>query len=118
MFIFLAAFMVLKPMIPIIEYVTNFQYISTVLCENKNKPKMHCNGKCHLKKNLKKTFEADGSTPASDKVNFLTEWIILFLNPVESIEMIPDLSPELQHASLVRNTYEYLYSSDLLHPPS
>jgi hypothetical protein len=31
----------------------NERYISTVLCENKNRPEMHCNGRCILAKKLK-----------------------------------------------------------------
>jgi phosphoribosylformylglycinamidine (FGAM) synthase-like amidotransferase family enzyme len=30
----------------------NKEYIATHLCENKNKPMLHCNGKCHLQKQL------------------------------------------------------------------
>ena len=43
-----------RPLIPIMEYHANFNYIATVLCENKDKPSLNCNGKCYLKKQLKK----------------------------------------------------------------
>lgn len=36
------------------NYEMNKEYITKNFCENKNKPKMHCNGKCHLKKQLEK----------------------------------------------------------------
>lgn len=36
------------------DYLLNYDYISKVLCINKDKPEMHCNGKCHLAKELKK----------------------------------------------------------------
>ncbi|MDQ3111017.1 MAG: hypothetical protein M3R17_14075 [Bacteroidota bacterium] len=36
------------------DYEWNKEYISKTLCENKNKPQSHCNGKCHLKKQLAK----------------------------------------------------------------
>ncbi|POY38393.1 hypothetical protein C3K47_03060 [Solitalea longa] len=35
-------------------YEVNKSFISTYLCENKNKPKLHCNGQCYLMKALKK----------------------------------------------------------------
>jgi len=41
------------PINPVIHYVLHKKYYAEVLCENKDKPKMHCNGKCHLKKELK-----------------------------------------------------------------
>lgn len=40
-----------------ISFKLNEQYISSVLCENKNKPEMHCNGRCILAKKLKQAEE-------------------------------------------------------------
>ena len=51
----------LKPISPIIGYYINYDYIVNVLCENKDKPVMKCNGKCHLAKELKKAN--DGIDP-------------------------------------------------------
>lgn len=34
------------------NYALNLHYYQTVLCENKDKPALKCNGKCHLKKEL------------------------------------------------------------------
>ncbi|ASZ13807.1 hypothetical protein KTO58_05125 [Chitinophaga pendula] len=34
------------------EYELNQPFIARVLCENRDKPAMHCNGKCHLRKQL------------------------------------------------------------------
>jgi len=52
----LAAIMlqVLGKFMVLVDYSLNKNYIANVLCVNKNKPKMHCNGKCYLKKQLKK----------------------------------------------------------------
>jgi hypothetical protein len=36
------------------DYQLNKSYIIAELCINKSKPKMHCNGKCHLVKQLQK----------------------------------------------------------------
>lgn len=42
------------------DYLLNKDYIAKVLCINRNKPEMHCNGKCHLAKELKKQEEPSG----------------------------------------------------------
>lgn len=42
-----------RPVFPIIEYYANYDYIATVLCENRDKPYLKCNGKCYLEKQLK-----------------------------------------------------------------
>ena len=45
----------IRPIFPIIEYHANYDYIASVLCENRDKPYLKCNGKCYLEKQLKKT---------------------------------------------------------------
>jgi hypothetical protein len=51
------------------DYHINKEYISKVLCVNKSKPKMHCNGKCHLKKELSKAEKKEQSpaNPLNEK---------------------------------------------------
>jgi hypothetical protein len=43
------------PVIPIVDYLINKDYIAKNLCVNRDKPKSCCKGKCHLVKQLKKT---------------------------------------------------------------
>jgi len=50
---------IISPAIPMADYVINYKHISQDLCENKDKPWMHCNGKCHLKKEIKKVMGDD-----------------------------------------------------------
>ncbi|MBC8644541.1 hypothetical protein H9W95_12115 [Flavobacterium lindanitolerans] len=50
-------------MLPVIEYAINYDYIATVLCINKDKPEMKCNGKCHLMKELAKSSQDDSDQP-------------------------------------------------------
>lgn len=45
----------LGPFLPVFDYLINYDYISTELCENKDKPILTCNGKCYLEKQVKKT---------------------------------------------------------------
>ncbi|WP_425423142.1 hypothetical protein [Spirosoma panaciterrae] len=37
----------------IAHYQLNKEYIARVLCENRDKPQMHCDGKCYLARRLK-----------------------------------------------------------------
>jgi hypothetical protein len=50
------------------SYQLNKDFISTHLCENRNKPQMHCNGKCHIIKKLKEDSKQDNS-PVNIKSN-------------------------------------------------
>lgn len=54
----------LKPVEPILEYCFNYNYIVTELCVNKDKPQLHCNGKCYLMKQLKKQSTNNSSKKA------------------------------------------------------
>ena len=44
-----------RSFLPIIDYMINYKYITTVLCINKNRPELLCNGICYIKKELAKT---------------------------------------------------------------
>ena len=52
-------------LIVIANYSINKEYISKNFCENKAKPKLHCNGKCHLKKELQKEDKKE-NTPSNN----------------------------------------------------
>jgi len=57
-------------MLIVIEYQVNKNYIAQVLCINKTKPQLQCNGKCHLAKELKKADQAEQKLPAPLKEKF------------------------------------------------
>ena len=42
-----------------IGFEANQTYIAKELCENKDKPEMHCNGKCYLMKKLKQAQDKE-----------------------------------------------------------
>lgn len=77
--------LIFKPVFPIVDYIVNYQYISTVLCVNKDKPKLNCCGKCHLKKELAKA--ADETPNNSEKKNnFKFEIELLFFEKIATID--------------------------------
>jgi hypothetical protein len=57
LFLFLYVAAILAPLYPVLDYMLHKEQIASVYCENKNKPAMHCNGKCHLMKQIKKAAE-------------------------------------------------------------
>ena len=59
--------MLIKPVLPVIDYVVNYEYISTQLCENVEKPELKCNGKCHLMKELSKASENEKPIQSNKK---------------------------------------------------
>lgn len=45
----------------LLDYCLNKKYIAATFCENRNRPQLHCNGKCHLRKALKKDDARQGN---------------------------------------------------------
>jgi len=54
--------------VPILDYMIHYNYIKTVLCVNKNKPEMHCNGQCHLKMMIKKETQEENQNTKFPKI--------------------------------------------------
>lgn len=46
-----------RPVLPVFDYVINQDYIAEYLCVNKDKPMLECNGKCYLAKMLQEEQE-------------------------------------------------------------
>ncbi|SHJ89010.1 hypothetical protein SAMN05444371_0084 [Epilithonimonas mollis] len=47
----------LRPVMPLIDYAVNYNYITKNLCENRAKKEMDCKGKCYLAKELSKSSQ-------------------------------------------------------------
>ena len=115
--------MVLKPILPVLDYIVNYDYISKVLCENKAKPELKCNGKCHLMKELAKASdsEASGEKPInSDKKDNSKQGIeLLFCNEVSEINF---RQIYFYNKTSIEDSYANLYfhsvSCSVFHPPT
>jgi len=59
-------FMLVKPAIPFIEYLARKEFIIENFCINRNKKEMKCDGKCHLKEQVRK----EASQSSDDKAPF------------------------------------------------
>jgi hypothetical protein len=112
----LALVLFLKPTLPVIEYVANYDYISKVLCVNKDKPKMHCNGKCHLMKELAKTSEQEKPISSDKKITAL-EKEVLFFQEIKSVEIKPFYQNNTAITDNYSNLYFHLSSFSVFHPP-
>ncbi|KAA9339119.1 hypothetical protein F0P96_00350 [Hymenobacter busanensis] len=49
----------------VLDYQVHKERVTQLFCINKARPQMHCNGKCHLRKQLRKATEGTGKTPAA-----------------------------------------------------
>jgi len=51
----------------------NKNYIAAKLCENRNKPWMHCNGKCYFMKKIKQAQDREKNDERSSQKNLFQE---------------------------------------------
>lgn len=51
----------------------NQKYIAAKLCENRNKPWMHCNGRCYLAKKLKQAADKQAANERETQKNLIQE---------------------------------------------
>jgi hypothetical protein len=98
----------------LIHYQLNKEFIAKNLCENRNKPQMHCNGKCHLAKQLKKA-EAEESKNHSKRIN-TQEFFSLFSSRSASVILVPD-TKGTEMVFAYSNHYSSAYTGSPFHPP-
>jgi hypothetical protein len=67
-------------------YQINKEYITRVLCENRDKPQLHCDGHCFLAKKLKDQEEKKDQQ-TSEQVQNLPS-LQLFASPLASFEFL------------------------------
>jgi len=103
----------LKPVMPVFDYVINQDYIAEYLCINKDKPEMHCDGKCYLMQMLaEQNQEKKQNLPAIDLREYPIGFVqILHLSP--SVEV----SNETTDNTTYSKQYSFLFNHSLFHPP-
>lgn len=101
-------------------YEWNKNYVATVLCENKDKPQMHCCGKCYLNKQLNKV---DSETDKNNGRNLPSKWektetAPFILPEVFSLTVTTITATAITHHAHYINAAGYDPSADIFHPPS
>ncbi|MBW2960491.1 hypothetical protein [Mesonia aestuariivivens] len=113
-FITLYFLAMLKPVEHILEYCFNYNYIVNVLCVNKEKPRLNCNGKCYLIKQLQKQ--------SSENSHRKRQSIQLENYPIGFVEIITIHQPQPfnfyhQKNHFYFNHYDYLGKNIPFQPP-
>ena len=97
------------------EYYANKDFIAKNLCENRDKPKMHCDGKCCLKKKLAK----EGKNQAPSPTNQKSEQVVTLYFSDTKFEIKPVASTILPKKYFSFNELKtYSYHHSVFHPPT
>ncbi|AKK72872.1 hypothetical protein HX13_07795 [Chryseobacterium sp. P1-3] len=112
--IFIIFTVAIRPVLPLINYVVNYDYIVKNLCENKDVPQSTCKGKCYVGKELAKT-EKQSNTSQTIKIAgldvFLSNEILTFPDHKEH-ELFAE-APGSGHFNFSSSDY----FSRVFHPP-
>ena len=115
---FVAFFILLKPIMPIFDYIFNYDYIVTELCINKDRPDLACNGKCYLMQSLARQADEEHE----EKRGILANRYELPLLYFEVDKVIFDEKPvnfkkgEKQQFSYLA-LYTFLFNKRMVKPP-
>jgi hypothetical protein len=101
-----------------VDYTLHQAEITRKFCENKAKPKLQCNGKCHLAKQLAKQEKEEKSTSETSK--FKLE-VVELTAPIQETEQFsyPIISSSLNKAQFnYSETTSDSYLASIFHPPT
>ncbi len=115
-FIFATIFL-LKPALPLLSYVVNYDFITAELCINKDNDNLDCNGKCHLKKELAKA-SGQSENSGSDRKMKQAEIEILFIDTTDEFYLEKPFFHQRRAVDSYVNFYRFAASSPFFHPPS
>ncbi|WP_116525129.1 hypothetical protein [Seonamhaeicola aphaedonensis] len=110
---FLYLIAMLRPIQPYVEYVLNQDYIAEFLCINKDKPKLQCNGKCHLAKEIKKQQEQEPFTALSISME---NYPIGFVN-ILNIKTKQNYTLKETQSFFYNNLYNFNFKKVIFQPP-
>lgn len=96
-------------------YKVNKEYITRVLCQNRDKPKLHCNGKCYLAKKLKEQQQKQDQQ-TSDRVESIPT-LQLFASPLAFFEFPAEHLPVSSIDNFSYKLASYQAPLSILVPP-
>ncbi|MCS3531055.1 hypothetical protein [Chryseobacterium sp. JUb7] len=114
--IFLTLFVVFRPLVPLVEYAVNYDYISEVLCINKSNPELHCNGKCYVSKQIAKTNDAD-SSPLNKTKNSGQKLLDIYVLPEITGINTTENAFFSSFSFLYETAYSFLFLKNIFRPP-
>lgn len=106
---------IFQPLIPIITYHLNYNFIVKNICVNRDNPLMHCNGKCYLHKELDDVFDGNQKHPQN-----LSMRDFKFFEFTEQVNYFSFASPVIIHQKMrafYHNYYHFDLYSNIFHPP-
>ncbi len=96
-----------------VVYSCNKDAVIEKYCINRNKPAMHCNGKCYLLKKMRQAEEKGGSTDE----NASSFFFFVFVKPETQIHIHKLTRESTKPVRYNQPLHHFIWSEDFFHPP-
>lgn len=106
---------IFQPLIPIFIYHANYNFIVKNECVNRDKPWMHCNGKCYLNKQLDDVF--DGNQKHPQNLSLRDFKFSEFTQQKTNFSLACPVIIDKKQSSFYHNHYRFNSFSDVFRPP-
>lgn len=93
-------------------FTANQKYISSTLCENRDKPWMHCNGKCYLIKKIRQAEEKEQSNERETQKSLFQE---VFFTATATVKFHTTLLQVI--ATPYRSSVQHVQPGVIFQPP-
>jgi hypothetical protein len=77
-----------------VGFQMNQRYIATTLCENRDKPWLHCNGRCYLMKKIKAAEDKEKSEERQTQKNLVQQTFCSSINNVVFSSRLLQIFPQ------------------------
>ncbi|PJJ59328.1 hypothetical protein [Hymenobacter chitinivorans] len=100
----------------VVDYQLHKERITELFCVNKDKPKLHCNGKCHLAKKLRQATSSESKAPAGGFAKVKYDAVL----PLRALVVGPAIWPAAptRFGRLAAVSYCFSPAHSIFHPPS
>ena len=98
----------------VVDFYANQETIARTLCENRDKPMMHCCGRCQLRKRL---AQEDGKQKGNPERKSETRPQLLFTEWSTDIALVQVLPPSITYTRSVSDNNTLDQPSFCFHPP-
>lgn len=106
----------MRPILPLINYAVNYDYIVKNLCENKAKPEIMCNGKCYVSKQLAKS-NTEQTTQNGQKINAPTIDVFLITEDFKFHLSDNNFINNNSISTFCTDFYNSILYKNIFHPP-
>ncbi|MCB0428819.1 MAG: hypothetical protein H6585_00780 [Flavobacteriales bacterium] len=107
-------FQTFSRLVIMVDFYLNQDYLEQAFCVNKDKPQMHCHGKCHMKNMLKKE-EKKETSPASP---FKEKREIQLFSQRNEPNHFADINRVGKTFTPYRPTHSHPHTRAVFHPPA